>query len=157
MQLINESIPADLRTEFTHYVSLAYILSGKAQAYTYPRGMFYGVNDIATGFTLNPLHHYKETGYELEDVLGFNMLKSETSTMLANHLSDETQCIIPKDAELDFLTDLLTTLYENMKRRDPVSGFVTMQAFMLMNRVVTDRMPIIGPSPADVEVKPYAL
>ena len=278
MELVNTSLPSSMQSELAPYVGLAYLLAGNAKVHTYQRGMFYDNNTFTPGFTVKPLHHYLETGLELEAVTvdtyemppgrgavieppppdipegvrvtpesyslacqpgyvvitvqsispwevldvdnydwlsihmssganpgtasykltfsgndtgleriatirfvslvsdadcvitqapgainppeehsTYNMLVSDDPTMLANHLSEDTQCIIHKEPELDLLTDLLLTMYDNLKRRDAVSAYVTMQAFLLVHRVICERLPIIGPQPCDIEVEAYAL
>lgn len=167
--IYNNSISPDLCDELYPYVAYSYLVSGNTLIYKVISGDMYlqsyyahdvgeqvtDVNRFPYGIPINEVHHYRDCEVTIKD----GALVSDKRTIIANHLSDDLFILKPKPVEStpDILSDLLCSTYEAMKDQDTSQAFVCLQAFLLMHRIVTERLPLIGGTTSDIGVTPYAL
>ena len=153
MQLVNDSVPQWFLTDVQALVSPLYILSGLGKIGELGPGLFYAQNDRPIAFPINTVSHSAGSGA----VMTADGITSDEPVIIGNWLSEAVNCILPADATHDPYTDLLYTLYLSMKNRDYAMSFVSLQCFLLMSRISTERLPMINTNQPSPEIRPYEL
>ena len=153
MQLVNSEVPPQVLSACSSLVDTAYLLCGLTRIVDYQKGMIYDNNSRVCAVPVNDLHRYKTQALDFDAPYFI----ADKPTLIANQLTDTVKCIAPIEPEHDPFTDLLCTLLDAIENDDFPMAFVTTQCYLLLNRIVSDRIPMLGGKPPKLEIKPYAI